>query len=118
MAYRVDISPPALNDVRNIFEWLRDGSETRSDEWLTALLRAKDSLKELPNRCPIAPESRPFPIEIRQLLFGIGKRQWRIVFGVSVDEATGENVVRVYRVRDSRQSRLDEIEIRGENYDD
>lgn len=118
MVYRVDISAPALNDTRNIFEWLSEGSETRADEWLRDLLQAKDSLKELPNRCPVTPESRSWPIEIRQLLFGSGKRQWRIVFGVSVDENTGEDVVRIYRIRDSGQNRLDELEIIGESYDD
>ena len=90
----------------------------KADEWLRELIRAKDSLKEFPNRCSIAPESRTFPIEIRQLLFGGRKRQWRIVFGISVDEVTGENVVRIYRVRDSRQDRLDEMEIIDESYDD
>lgn len=118
MAYRVDVNPHALNDTRNIFEWLRESSERRADEWLKALIRAKDSLKAFPNRCPIAPESRPFPIEIRQLLFGGGKRQWRIIFGVSVDEASGEDVVNIYRIRDSRQDKLNELEIMGESYDD
>lgn len=118
MAYRVDISAPALIDTRNIFEWLRESSESRAEEWIRALITAKDSLKEFPNRCPIAPEGRAFPVEVRQLLFGKGKRQWRIVFGVSIDEVTGENVVSIYRVRDSRQDRLDELEIFGERYDD
>ncbi len=118
MAYRVEISPQALTDTRNISEWLRESSEARADEWFRALMRAKDSLSEFPNRCPIAPESRSFLIEVRQLLFAKGKRQWRIIFGVAVDEGSGEDVVRIYRIRDSRQIALDEMEIMGESYDE
>ena len=118
-ANQVKTSAPALLDTRNIYEWLREGSkESAADEWIRALTKAKDSLKEFPNRCPIAPESRPFLIEIRQFLFGMGKRQWRIIFGVSVDEISGEDVVRIYRIRDSRQKTLDEMEIMGKNYDE
>lgn len=113
MVYRVDVSPQALRDARNIYEWISTTSETTADNWFRALLDARDSLSEMPNRCPIAPESRSFPIEVRQLLFKVGNRQWRIVFGVAVDEFTAEDVVRIYRVRDSRQKKLNELEILG-----
>lgn len=111
MAYRVKITSNAFKDIRNILEWLRDISEARAGDWFASLTLAKDSLKEFPNRCPIAPESRSFLIEIRQLLFGKGKRQWRIIFGVAVDEVSDKDVVRIYRIRDSRQIALDEMEI-------
>lgn len=117
MAYHIDISPPALLHTRNIYEWLRESSESRAVNWLRELRKAQVSLKEFPNRCPIAPEWRSFPVEVRQLLFATGGKQWRIIFGVSVDE-TGEQLVSIYRIRDSRQNRLEDLEFFGENYDE
>ena len=118
MAYRVDVSRPALLDAEKTFLWLKAESEVRANEWFRGLVEAINSLKTFPNRCPIAPESRSFPIEIRQLLYGKARNQHRIIFGISVDEKTGEDVVLVYRIRHASQSYLEGMEIIGESNDD
>ena len=71
----------------------------------------------MPNRCAVAPGTHSFLIDVRHLLFGAGSMQHRIVFGVSIDEASGEGVVTIYRVRNSKQRPLSGLEIFGE-YDD
>lgn len=115
MAYRVDISKPASEDVENAFLWIRaNASEEKAVLWFQGLLEAVFSLETHPTRCPLAPESRPFLVEVRQLLYGSRRQQYRILFGLSVDPDTGENVVLIYRIRHGAQRHLQGLEILGE----
>jgi plasmid stabilization system protein ParE len=117
MAYRVDISLPALSDAENAYLRIKEESPEKAVQWYKGLLEAVYSLENFPNRCPIAPEARAFVIEIRQLLYGKRKRQYRILFGISVDEQTGEDLVLIYRIRHSVQNYLEDLEILGESED-
>lgn len=118
MTYRVEMSRPALKDAENAYLWIKGESAERANEWFRGLVEAVNSLKNFPNRCPIAPENRSFVIEIRQLLYGKNKNRFRIIFGISVDEKTGENVVLIYRIRHGSQKYLSDLEIIGENDDE
>lgn len=118
MEYRLEISRPAWIDAENIYLWLKAGSAERAQEWFRGLFNVIKTLRTFPNRCPIAPESRSFFVEIRQLLYGKGPQQCRIVFGVSVDEQTGGGVVVIYRIRNSSQQFLSDLEIIDESNDD
>lgn len=117
MTYRVDISRPALLDAENIYLWMKSESAERADAWFKGLVETAKSLENFPNRYPIAPESRSFFIEIRQLLHGKGKQQYRIIFGVSVDERTDEDIVLIYRIRNASQGYLTDLEIIGDRND-
>lgn len=68
MAYRVDISLPALADAEEIYLWLKEHSPDRAGDWYEGLLAAIFSLENYPERCPVAPESADIGKEIRQLL--------------------------------------------------
>jgi hypothetical protein len=48
--------------------------------WFQKLKEAVASLSELPHRCPLAPESKEFPFEVRQLLYGRKPNAYRILF--------------------------------------
>lgn len=89
-------------------------SEGTADGWLGELLSAIGSLEPMPLRCPIAAETRSFLIEIRYLVFGDRAFQYRIIFGVSTDEKSGDGVVTIYRVRNSRQRPLSDSDLFGE----
>ena len=115
MAYRIDISQPATADAENAFLWIRAESEEKAARWFRGLLKAVNSLGKFPERCPLAPESRAFLVEVRQLLYGKGRRQYRILFGISIDPDTGENVVLIYRIRHGAQRYLEGLEILGES---
>ncbi len=117
MAFRIDISPRAEADIEDAWNWIRSRSEVAVAQWLSDFEFSLRSLREMPNRCPIASETHAFLIEIRNLIFGPGSLQYRIIFGVSVDERSGEDVVTIYRVRNSRQRPLSGTEIFGD-YDD
>lgn len=112
------MSRPALLDAENYYLWLKSESEDAANKWFKGLVEAINSLEVFPNRCQIAPESHSFIIEIRQLLYGKSKNQFRIIFGVSVDEKTGEDVVLIYRVRHTSQKYLSDLEIIEENTDE
>ena len=118
MTYRIDISRLAFLDAENVYVWIKTESEERANQWFKGLVQTINTLKEFPNRCPIAPESRSFLIEIRQLLYGKGKHQHRIIFGISIDEVLGEDVVLIYPIRNASQKYLSDLEIMGESNDE
>ncbi|HXG64083.1 MAG TPA: type II toxin-antitoxin system RelE/ParE family toxin [Blastocatellia bacterium] len=101
MAYRVDISPSALQDAEDAYLWIKRQSPSRAGAWYEGLLEAIFSLENMPARCPLAPESEDIGIAIRQLLYGKKGSMYRILFTIGYDEATGEDVVRIFRIRHS-----------------
>lgn len=117
MDFRVDISEPAEADVEHVLAWIRGRSEVAAEKWFSAWQSALGTLRQMPNRCSIAPETHSYLIDVRHLLFGEGSMQHRIIFGVSTGETLEEGVVTIYRVRNSKQRPLSGLEIFGE-YDD
>lgn len=115
MTYRVDISKPAMADAENALLWIRAESPDKAAAWFRGLLEAVFSLEQFPERCPVAPESRAFLVEVRQLLYGTRRQQYRILFGISIDPDTSENVVLIYRIRHGAQRHLEGLEILGES---
>jgi len=68
MAYRVDISVPALADAEDAYLWLKEHSPASAGNWYEGLLDAIFSLESFPTRCPVASESVEIGKEINQLL--------------------------------------------------
>ena len=62
-------------ELQNYHDWW---AENRSIEqancWYTGFIQAMLTLENEPKRCPLAPENEIFPIEIRQLNFGLGQK--------------------------------------------
>jgi toxin ParE1/3/4 len=81
----------ALADALAVGRWIAShGAPLAAEQWVTELLRDLESLAELPNRHPLAPEGVGFPnLEIRHRLFG----DYRIVFTIA------ENSVIVLHIR-------------------
>jgi plasmid stabilization system protein ParE len=117
MVCRVEISAPALIDAEKSFLWIRENSPEKAKDWYEGLLKAVFSLEKFPKRCSIAPESQELGLEIRQLLYGKKKQAFRILFSVSVDFETGEEVVQIYRIRHISRNYLNELEIFGDDED-
>lgn len=117
MAYRVDISSPALVDAEKAFLWIRENSPEKAKNWYEGLLNAIFSLENFPKRCVVAAESKDLGIEIRQLIYGQKKQAFRILFGISIDNETGEDIVQIYRIRHTSRNYLAELEIFGDDED-
>jgi plasmid stabilization system protein ParE len=95
MAYKVDVSIPALQDAETAFLWIRDFNFESAKLWYEGLLEAIFSLEKFPGRCPTAPESKFLGREIKQLLYGKQRQTYRIFFEI----LEAEKVVRIYRIR-------------------
>lgn len=98
MKYRVVLQPEAESGITQSFDWLTEQSPTAADEWLSRIESACVSLSELPERCPLAPESDFFDVPIRQLICG----NHRILFTID------KSVVHVLHVRHAARSMLGE----------
>ena len=93
MSYTVVVQPPARLDIAAAHAYLHDRAPRAADLWLDKLEQAIASLTDMPRRCGIAPESKEFPEEIRQLLHGRRGGVYRVLVVVPGDE------VRVLDVR-------------------
>lgn len=102
MAYRVDISVPALQDAEIAFLWIRDFNPETAKSWYEGLLHAVFSLEVSPRRCPTAPESEMLGREIKQLIYGNRKQTYCIFFEIFDDE----KIVRIYRIRHTARNWL------------
>ena len=98
MDFRVELSQQAQRDIAAIYDWLQ--SQQAGDagaRWFLALRAAVASLTNLPPRCPLAPESRDSPVEVRHLLYGRRPHVYRILFAIEGD------VVQVLHIRHGRR---------------
>jgi plasmid stabilization system protein ParE len=105
MAYRVDISLSALQDAEDAYKWIKRRAPGQAGGWYEGLLKAIDALEQNPARCAISAESDDVGILIRQRLYGKKKGVYRILFAIGYDEDTGEDVVRILRIRHSARSK-------------
>jgi plasmid stabilization system protein ParE len=84
MAFEIKYSDEAKKNLDAITAWLlyeRLAGETAL-RWLQGLREKIDTLSELPDRCPLARESKSLPFEMRQLLYGRRPRIYRILFTI------------------------------------
>jgi hypothetical protein len=56
------------------------GSSESGLKWFQKMKEAIAPLSELPHRCPLAPENKEFPFEVRQLFYGRKPHQYRVLF--------------------------------------
>jgi plasmid stabilization system protein ParE len=104
--YAVIVQPPARLDIESAYLYIRDRAPLATERWLEGIEKAILSLDQFPRRCPLAPESKEFPEEIRQMLYGRRTGKYRVLFVIRGQE------VRVLHVRHGarRWMRSDEIE--------
>jgi plasmid stabilization system protein ParE len=93
-------------DFDDTHRWYAARSLSAAANWLDAVERAIDQLESAPERLPLAPESDLFPIELRQLVFGGGRKQThRLVFTIR----PGKVVVYAVRHLAQRELSIDDL---------
>lgn len=98
MDFRVELSDQAQHDIAAIYDWLvSQQAGDAGERWFVALRAAIASLATFPSRCPLAPENRDSPVEVRQLLYGERPHVYRILFAIE-----GEAVL-VLHIRHGRR---------------
>lgn len=96
MSYQVEITEKAQAEARSAANWMAQFSEEKATTWFFELSAAIQSLENMPFRCSVAPETKTFGFEIRQLIFG----KYRILFNVQ------DETVYILNVRHSAQKTL------------
>lgn len=96
MSFQVAVEPEAEEDLKATASWMARHSPDKAALWYFDATEAIESLEQFPTRCPLAPESRTFGIEIRHLIFG----KHRILFLIE------DETVHVLRVRHQAQDVL------------
>lgn len=82
--YEVVIAEPAEQDINANFAWWRDNRSTeQAERWLGSIYPAIESLSRMPKRCARVAESAELGADLRELLFGIGRKPThRVVFEI------------------------------------
>jgi plasmid stabilization system protein ParE len=83
MKYDVVLTDEARQNIRSIVAWYSNQSPAAANRWYDGLVEKLASLTEKPDRCTFARENSRFPIELRQLNYGSGRRlTHRIIFTI------------------------------------
>ena len=90
LAYRIEISPSALEDVRSCYDYIAETSEETANKWFRGLQEAINSLDTMPLRCPRAPESDLLSMQIRHYIY---QKNYRILYTVH------DTVVKIHHIR-------------------
>jgi plasmid stabilization system protein ParE len=95
MTFSVIIQPRAEHDIEVAAGWILDesGSSAVALRWVRGIRASIAKLKSSPFRCPVAPDSDDYNEEVRLLLHGGRRGQYRVLFAVR------GNTVRVLTVR-------------------
>ncbi|MGI8967464.1 MAG: type II toxin-antitoxin system RelE/ParE family toxin [Limisphaerales bacterium] len=102
--YRVIILPAAEGDIGAAYEWLAERDTEAAIRWYNQLLEVIFSLDTFPERCSLAPESKSFHREIREIFHGHRQHKYRVIFTVTGNE------VHVLHVRHGARLALSETE--------
>jgi plasmid stabilization system protein ParE len=79
MAFHVEISPRAFNDLDEIAVYIQQPSSfEQAEEWFNGIIAAIRTLEQMPSRCRVADESEKLGQEVRLLLHGKRKRKYRV----------------------------------------
>jgi|GEM_PF-116436 len=106
MAFRVEVSPRAVEDLDAITEYIENhGSFERAEKWFDEMIAAIASLSEMPCRCPVAGESKDLGQEVRFLLHGKRRHTYKVHFSVR-PETQASGTVQVLYVRHWAERRL------------
>ena len=86
MVFRVRVTTPAEGDIRRAGRWYSDHAKEIGRQWTRGVRQAIASLAENPDRYGLAHESDQIDFELRELLYGIGRKKiHRILFRILGD---------------------------------
>jgi toxin ParE1/3/4 len=94
MAYRVELTIRAEQDLNYIFDRIAAGDSAVAGAWYFGLEKAIKTLTNLPRRCPITPESKKIKASLRHLLYGSKPDVYRVIY--DIDES--RKLVRVITI--------------------
>ncbi len=102
MSFEVEYTANAQRELEDVYLWIKARMPLSAARWRDDLITKVESLTNDPQRHRLAPESRRFSCEIRQLLFRKRRSQFRIIFAIA-----GQRVV-ILSVRHHSRRPLEE----------
>ncbi len=102
--WNVIVELPAQRDIAEAHLWLAEQAPDAADRWFDGIYDTIGSLEIFPERSPLAPESKFFNSEIREIFHGRRQHKYRILFTVS------EKEVHILHVRHGARLALGETE--------
>jgi plasmid stabilization system protein ParE len=113
MAFRVEITPQAFDDLDSIADYIREHSSFAvAEKWFNGIIDDIASLKDMPARCPVAPESEDIGEEVRLLLHGRKNRTYKIYYAIN-HETPSSGTVQVFHVRHWARKPVSEDELQN-----
>src|SRR5215471_12731604 len=100
--WRVIVELPAQRDIAEARLWLAERDPDAADRWFNGIYDTIGSLEIFPERCPLAPESKFFSREVREIFHGRRQHKYRILF------TTSESEVHILHVRHGARLALGE----------
>lgn len=102
MSYEVYVTARADRQLEDAARWWAEHrSVEQAERWYDGFLVVIRELENSPDRCPLARENARMPIEIRQLLYGLGRHKThRAIFAIRPDRVV------VYAIRHLAQRDL------------
>jgi toxin ParE1/3/4 len=79
MAYLVELTIRAEQDLDHIYELISADDSAAAALWFYGLETAIYTLRALPRRCPIIPESKKAKHGLRHLLYGSKRDVYRVI---------------------------------------
>ena len=88
MSYEVVVTRLAERELDEAADWwAAHRSQEQAERWYNGFIEGIISLEDNPERCPLSRENEAFPYEIRDLLYGLGRRRThRAVFTIRPDK--------------------------------
>ncbi len=103
MAYRVLQTDESHRDLARILDWLLEQHAGETGlRWFDRLQTAMETLSEHPLRCGLAPESKEFGIEVRQLIYGRKPHSYRVLFTIEDESVVILNIRHGRRLPETR----------------
>jgi plasmid stabilization system protein ParE len=83
VVFVVNLTANAEDDLDEIYRFVQSNAPLTAPHWHARLLKAIDTLEQMPYRCSLAAESDDLGIELRELPFGKRRGAFRILFTIS-----------------------------------
>jgi hypothetical protein len=83
MTFDVVMTDDATTRLEDIHLWFQENAPQMANKWYNGIRDSILSLEEDPERFGVADESHNYPLALREILYGVGKRKThRIVYSV------------------------------------
>jgi plasmid stabilization system protein ParE len=83
MSFEVEYTTNARRELEDTYLWIKARAPISAVRWREDLITKVETLAVDPHRHRLAPESKKFPCDIRQLLFRKRRSQFRVLFTIA-----------------------------------